>query len=77
MRGFPNLPLRVEEGVCEYFQFLWLSEEKSEDSRQRIDRMRENKDEVYGGGFRDCLAACKAIGFSRVLSRVREDCKMP
>jgi len=77
LRGFGELPLRVEEGVCEHFQYLWLRDESSEEAKLRIRRMCENKDKVYGGGFRDCLAASRAIGFKRVLQRVREDRRFP
>jgi len=70
-RGFPNLDLKTEEGVCELFAWLWCgggdalagsrgssgaADHAVECARRRA-RMERRRDPVYGDGFRDAKRA--------------------
>jgi hypothetical protein len=57
-----------EEGLCELFRFLWLSHysesasttaERSDEAKHILRSMMDNKDPVYGDGFRKVLASYK------------------
>ncbi|KAK3287567.1 hypothetical protein CYMTET_4932 [Cymbomonas tetramitiformis] len=63
MNRFPMLPPMVEEGVCELFTWVWMQHcpESPEILRKRR-RMLDNKDPVYGGGFRAAHTALKKMG---------------
>ncbi|MCA9733662.1 MAG: protein DA1 [Deferribacteres bacterium] len=71
LNNYPELDLQVEEGICELFEYLWLSEQKTEIARFRIKKMMETKDKIYGGGFRKALAAYKKHGLKKMLYIVK------
>ena len=75
-RKFPALKLKVEEGICELFAWLWLGGgasvsastrvkankiDEHENARRRI-RMERRVCPVYGDGFRDAKKALELCG---------------
>lgn len=71
---------KTAEGLCELVSYLWehrchvVGEGDESERRRRMHAMETSKDEIYGEGFREALAAYKACGHSlpTLISRVRE-----
>lgn len=66
-----GMPPPLVEGLCELISYLWLEQalddrddvaEVERHARMRV--MAQSRDEVYGQGFRDALAAYEACGAS-------------
>ena len=51
-----QLPSDITEGVCELFAYLYIQNQWSKKPTRKLyiagDKIRKNKDPVYGGGFR-------------------------
>ena len=92
-RAFPSLPLKVEEGVCELFAWLWLGgglsvpaatratvngADEAQNARRRA-RMERRQDPVYGDGFRDAKKALERCGGNlwTLLEYVRANAALP
>jgi paxillin len=92
-RAFPSLPLKVEEGVCELFAWLWLGgglsvpaatratvngADEAQNARRRA-RMEKRQDPVYGEGFRDAKKALERCGGNlwTLLEYVRANAALP
>jgi hypothetical protein len=92
-RAFPSLPLKVEEGVCELFAWLWLGgglsvpaatratvngADEAQNARRRA-RMEKRQDPVYGDGFRDAKKALERCGGNlwTLLEYVRANASLP
>lgn len=48
----PDMPLMLQEGLCELFAYLLLSQTDSPEYRYHMQNIAENTDPVYGAGFR-------------------------
>jgi hypothetical protein len=77
LNRFPQLPEKVEEGLCELATFLWLNEQDSPQTGFLLKSMQENDDPVYGIGFRAALRSYKKHGLAAVLDVVRRNRGLP
>lgn len=52
LQRLPQMPLEIQEGICELFSFGYLSEIDTPESAFYRNGIARNEDPVYGGGFR-------------------------
>lgn len=67
---FPRLPPLVEEGICEYFSYLWLNRQKGAEAMFHLAALESNIDPIYGMGYRSAQRAAAKQSFHKVLSYV-------
>jgi len=77
LEGFPELPLRVEEGICELISYLWLQQMGTLGAEHRMRVMEHNDDPVYGHGFRAALKSYRQYPLDSILAYVREHRRFP
>ncbi|MBF0491935.1 MAG: protein DA1 [Deltaproteobacteria bacterium] len=58
------------EGLCELGAFLIYSQEDTAFARFKIKKMKENKDAVYGEGFRLMLAKLEHLGWEDLIDEI-------
>jgi hypothetical protein len=72
------------EGLCELFSFLWLThyieqkdapQERTEEARRLIEKMKNNPDPTYGEGFRKvrCTFETAALPLIDFMKMVRKN----
>jgi hypothetical protein len=83
LHDFPtDLPLDVEEGVCELVSYMWLSHRASDTSATAADRLdaamwmkrmeHRDNDNAYGRGFHRAVNALRGRSLHELLSDVAE-----
>ena len=77
MNHFPKLPEKVEEGICELFEYFWLQQLDAPEAGYRLQMLEENKDPVYGRGYREAKQALSKYPFARLLSHVKKNRRFP
>ncbi|MDJ0837148.1 MAG: protein DA1 [Acidobacteriota bacterium] len=77
LKGFRELPERVEEGLCTLAEGLWLERQKTEIASIRLKRLHKNPDPVYGDGFRAAKKALKKMKVGELLTYVRKNKRFP
>lgn len=77
LNGISPLPARTEEGLCVLMEALFLSGFKSEEARFYRKAIRENKDPIYGAGYRQAHDAYKKQGLAKLLRQVARKKKLP
>ena len=86
--GFPDLPLKLEEGMCEVWKILWLQSMLSKGESESAEFMSvgallaaktlNSKDPVYGDGAREAMKAMHTYGgWPAVLAYVKRRAKLP
>jgi hypothetical protein len=71
MNAFPQLAPRVEEGLCELAESLWLQRQRTPEAAYRLKLMDENTDPIYGQGFRLVRQALQRTSLTRLLAYVK------
>lgn len=61
------------EGLCELGAFALYSSEKSDFSKHKINKMFENKDPIYGNGFRLFYKKLEKLGWKKLLQEILEN----
>jgi hypothetical protein len=69
-KGLHGLPQDVEEGFCEYCSHHWLSRSLDPRAPYLMDRIAQNPDPTYGGGFRIIREMAGTSGLGEVLPRL-------
>eukprot|EP00884_Botryococcus_braunii_P008063 jgi/Botrbrau1/17258/Bobra.0015s0017.1 len=84
LTGFPSCKPFVEEGLCEFMAMTWLQQNgPSQDTwaweiaRVAGQNLRENKDPVYGDGYRAVQEACRTHSLKEVLAAVKDKGTLP
>jgi len=77
LEEFPELPSRVEEGICELLAYLWLQQMGTLDAEYRMRVMQHNEDPVYGDGFRAAHESYRRYPLESLLAHVREHKRFP
>lgn len=77
MHDFPELPLKVEEGMAELFSFLWLRSRKGPEVNYRLYLMEKNDDPVYGAGFKKAREVMARHGIWKLLAHVKKAGNFP
>ncbi len=72
-----GLPERVEEGLCSLCEFLWLQHHPSPTSEVRKKMIMENKDPIYGDGFRAAHKAMTGFGLPELLDFIKKHKRFP
>ncbi len=67
----------LEEGFCEVLSHRYLTELNTVESRFHATNIERNPSPVYGEGFRRVCALAQAIGFARLLERLRAERRLP
>ena len=70
--GFYDLPQKVEEGLCTLSEYLWLQRFNTQEAEIRRRIIAENRDPIYGEGFRQAAAALKKKELAEMLTYVRK-----
>jgi hypothetical protein len=80
-RNFDNLPLRVEEGMCVLLEYHYLKHvaERGAQPNSTLQQeatflmqlIEENKDPIYGGGFRAARDTVNQYGLSNTLHTLK------
>jgi hypothetical protein len=76
MNFFPTLPPMVEEGIAELFSYLWLQKQFDEEARYRMHLMENNRDPIYGIGFRQAYKSWQKNA-NRFFSHVKKHKTFP
>ncbi len=71
LHGFPDLPKRTREGLCELFAYLCLAKRHTADAKFNMKMIAQNHNPEYGDGFRDALKAMSNSSLEQLLERVR------
>lgn len=72
LNRMPNMPLNVQEGICELFAFGYLSEIDTPESEFHRNGIARNEDPVYGGGFRQVNDARGGRSIVAILDDLKE-----
>ncbi len=75
--GFDGLPLKVEEGLCELLQYIWLRHQGTRAARQRIRLLFEGSDPLYAEGFREAYASWQGRSLGDLLRYVKRYKRLP
>lgn len=75
--GFYGLPQKVEEGLCTLSEYLWLQRFNTQEAEIRRRIIAENRDPIYGEGFRQAASALKKKELAEMLAYVRKHQKFP
>lgn len=72
LHEFPDLPLVVEEGLCELWASRWLAAPAVKDKLAQflLQQMEKNTDPVYGDGYRAARKALRHLTFPGLLEFV-------
>ena len=76
-RGFHNLDLPSEEGMCEVLAHEWLRRRPGRLDRYEELRTTRNQDPVYGTGYRTARAAVERLGVMETLRVLRRTGRIP
>jgi hypothetical protein len=76
LNAFPELPLHVEEGLCELCEYLWLNQQHTPEAKNRLKLLRQNKS-IYGAGFQGARNALQGRSLSLLLAYVKEQREFP
>ncbi len=76
-RGIHHLPLQMEEGLCVLSEYIWLQRQKGPEIEFWKQSMLENKDPIYGDGFRKALKCTQKMPFPRMMRYIEENKKFP
>lgn len=74
---FTNLPTKVEEGLCTLAEYLYLRTLDTHMARFRIKGINENKDPIYGDGYRAARKALSKRSLSDLLRYVHKNRRFP
>ncbi|GAB4818982.1 hypothetical protein N2152v2_006028 [Parachlorella kessleri] len=84
LSGYPRLPQKVEEGMCQLMALLWLEKQHPKEGsyEERLasflaNQIRTDPSEVYGEGFRDALEAFQRFGLQTLLAHLRQAGRLP
>lgn len=77
MNAYPDLAPVVEEGLCELAEYLWLQQQGTPESRQRIAMMDKNDDPIYGQGYRAARRGFERMGLASLLNFVHRHRRFP
>jgi len=76
-KGFVDLPLMVEEGLCTLSEALWLSKQDGEMARIRLARLAKSDDPIYGKGYRAARKALERRSLTALLRHVHKTKRFP
>ena len=71
MNAYPPMEPRVEEGLCELAEYLWLQRQRTPEAAYRLELMDDNKDPIYGEGFRLARQALQRTTLLKLLAHVK------
>ena len=74
---FPELPLQVEEGICELFAHLWLINNPGPWSDYLIHLKERSTDPVYGEGYRIALRSLRHMNPAELFEFVKKHQRFP
>lgn len=77
VHGVQGLPSWAEEGFCEYLSHRYYMDVNTPESRYHAICIEQNKDSIYGGGFRHIRSLVDAYGFARFLEILRTTKRLP
>jgi hypothetical protein len=77
LNAFPQLPPEVEEGICELLAYEWIKRQDTPEAQYRLKVMENNKDPVYGEGFRRVRHALEGRTLLSLLEFVRSAGALP
>ena len=77
LNWYPALPAQIEEGICELCEYFWLNEQNTREAKYRLKSLEENKDRIYGTGYRKARKALKNHSFEDILIYIKENGKFP
>lgn len=72
LHRMPQMPLELQEGICELFSFGYLSEIDTPESEFFRNGIARNEDPVYGGGFRQVNDARQGRSILAMLDQIRK-----
>jgi len=76
-KGFRELPVHVEEGLCTLAEAIWLRRQDTEMARLRLTRLAESEDPIYGKGYRQASASLEKMSLTDLLRYVFKHRKFP
>jgi len=83
--GYPDLPRKLEEGLCEVWSVMWLEHMLGKDMAGRsvsvgallAAQTLNSVDPIYGDGAREAMAAVRQHGWPAVLEYVKGRARLP
>ncbi|MEO5334756.1 MAG: protein DA1 [Magnetococcus sp. YQC-5] len=77
LKGYYDLPMQVEEGLCGLSEYLWLRHLLTPEAAYRLKQLQESKHPIYGVGFRRAKSAWSQHGLQPLLKFVRRKKRFP
>ncbi|HZR41480.1 MAG TPA: protein DA1 [Ktedonobacteraceae bacterium] len=77
VHGIQDLPIWAAEGFCEYLSYRYYMDMNTPESRYHALCIEQNKDRVYGDGFRHMRTLVDKYGFSRLLEILDTTKRLP
>ncbi|MBN1318957.1 MAG: protein DA1 [Anaerolineales bacterium] len=77
LNGYPELPAKVAEGICELCSYLLLKQQSGPRVEYRIKMIEKNKDREYGVGFRAARRAMVKHTLAGMLKYVKKNGSFP
>ncbi|HUN22580.1 MAG TPA: protein DA1 [Anaerolineales bacterium] len=75
--NYPELTRQVEEGFCELFSYLWLSQKNTSMAKYLIYKMNQNDDPIYGMGFRMVKQKFEQFGLTNLVTVLHRTGQLP
>ncbi|GAC1362416.1 MAG: hypothetical protein NVSMB44_17770 [Ktedonobacteraceae bacterium] len=77
VHGIRNLPDWAEEGFCELLSYRYYNDQHTAESLFHSMSIEQNRDHVYGDGFRRIRVCADATGFPRFVELLRTTKRLP
>ncbi len=77
LQGIRDLPGWAEEGFCELLSYRFYKQLNTEESRYHIATIEENRDPIYGEGFRCIRAMVDRVGFQGLIEALKTTKRLP
>jgi len=77
VHGIENLPPWAEEGFCQLLSHRYYSSLDTPEARYRASSLENERDPVYGDGFRSIRALAGKVGFQRLVETLQGTKRLP
>lgn len=77
VHGIEQLPLWAEEGFCQLISHRYYSSLNTPEARYRASSLENERDPIYGDGFRAVQALSEKMGFAQFVETLRATRRLP
>jgi hypothetical protein len=77
LNRYPQLPGKLEEGICELMSSYWLQTQENELAKIRLKLLEKNPHRIYGTGYRTVRKAVERTSLAYVLDNIKRYASLP